>query len=144
MENWEKSVEEIVAETPAANKVDKNFIYGKILLPLIVVLLSVHLFWSLEEKPVVAAPTTCVSKVEVKKVDDLAKLVAENQKLKADLEKISNRVVLLGAIVNENFAALPFEGRFVMLTHDWKLSHEPRHLKVCDKETEQFIKDNVE
>jgi len=142
MENWEKSVEEIVAETPAENQVDKNFVYGKILLPFLVVLLSLHLFWSLQEKQVVAG-TTEVVKVEVKKVDDLAKLVAENQKLKADLEKVSNRVVLLGAIVNENFAALPFEGRFMMLTHDWKLSHEPRHLRLCDPETAQLIKENV-
>lgn len=141
MENWEKSVEEIVAESPVSNKVDKNFVYGKILLPFLVVLLSLHLFWSLQEKPAVAAPVT--AKVEVKKVDDLTKLIAENQKLKADLEKVSNRVVLLGTIVNENFAALPFEGRFIMLTHDWKLSHEPRRLEMCDKETAQFIKENT-
>jgi hypothetical protein len=142
MENWEKSVEEIVAETPATNKVNANFVYGKVLLPFLVILLSLHLVWSLQSKPV-AASCVASTKVEVKKVDDLAKLTAENQKLKADLEKVAKRVVLLGAIVNENFAALPFEGRFVMLTHDWMLTHEPRHLNLCDPETAQLIKENV-
>lgn len=142
MENWEKSVEEIVAETPA-KKINQDFIYGRVLLPFLVFLLSLHLFLSLNQNK------TCnvekeTAKATVVKVDDYSKLSAENQKLKAELEKVANRVVLLGAIVNENFAALPFEGRFMMLTHDWKLTHEPRHLKMCDPETAKIIKENVE